>query len=51
VSEVILPSHLLALWFDARLIFNPEDGGDSFLRNVGSYMDYTAPYPRRWQLP
>jgi hypothetical protein len=32
------------------LIFDPEDGGDTFLRNVGSYMDYTALYPRRWQI-
>jgi hypothetical protein len=35
--------------FLARLIFDPEDGGDTFLRNVGSYTDYTALYPRRWQ--
>jgi hypothetical protein len=27
---------------------NPEDGGDTFLRNVGyNSMDYTASYPRR----
>jgi hypothetical protein len=26
----------------AQLILNPEDGGDTFLRNVGSYTDYTA---------
>jgi hypothetical protein len=24
-------------WFLARLIFNPENGGDTFLRNNGSY--------------
>jgi hypothetical protein len=34
----------------ARLIFNFEDRGDKFLSNVGSYMDYTALYTRRWQL-
>jgi hypothetical protein len=33
----------------ARLIFDLEDGGDTFLRNVGSYTDYMALYPRRWQ--
>jgi hypothetical protein len=31
------------------LIFDPEDGGDTFLRNVSSHTDYTALYPRRWQ--
>jgi hypothetical protein len=38
-----------SLWFLARLIFDPEDGGDTFLRSVGSYTDYTALYLRRWQ--
>jgi hypothetical protein len=28
-----------------RLIFYPEDGGDTFLRNVGSHSDYTAYIP------
>jgi hypothetical protein len=32
-------------WFLARLIFDPEDGGNTFLRNVGSYTDYTVLYP------
>jgi hypothetical protein len=36
-------------WFLARLIFCPEDGGDTFLRKVCSHMDYTALYPRRFQ--
>jgi hypothetical protein len=31
------------------VIFDPEDGGDTFLRNVGSFTDYTALYPRIWQ--
>jgi hypothetical protein len=31
-------------WFN-----DPEDGGDTFLRNVGSYTYYTALYSRRWQ--
>jgi hypothetical protein len=34
-------------WFLARGFFYPEDGGDTFLRNVGSHMIYTAPHPRR----
>jgi hypothetical protein len=29
--------------------YNPEDGGDMFLRNVGWHStDYTVLYPRRW---
>jgi hypothetical protein len=28
----------------AWLIFDPEDGGDTFLRNVGSHEDYIAEY-------
>jgi hypothetical protein len=27
--------------------FYPENGGDMFLRNVGSHKIYTAPHPRR----
>jgi hypothetical protein len=39
--------HLLARWF-AELFFDPEDGGDTFLRNAGyNSTDYTASYPRR----
>jgi hypothetical protein len=37
-------------WFLARLIFDPEDWGDTFLRNVSSYTDYTALYPRTWAI-
>jgi hypothetical protein len=29
------------------LIFDTEDEGDTFLRNVGSHTDYAALYPRR----
>jgi hypothetical protein len=29
-------------WFLARGFFNPEDGGDTFLRNVGAHKIYTA---------
>jgi hypothetical protein len=40
--------HLLARWC-AELFFDPEDGGDTFLRKVGyNSTDYTAWYPRRW---
>jgi hypothetical protein len=39
--------HLLARWF-AEIFFDPEDGGDTFLRNVGCNSTvYTASYPRR----
>jgi hypothetical protein len=34
-------------WF-AELFFDPEDGGYTFLRNIGyNSTDYTASYPRR----
>jgi hypothetical protein len=36
----VLPSHLLASWFLARLIFGSEDGFDTFLLIVGSHTDY-----------
>jgi hypothetical protein len=43
----ILLATLLARWF-AEIFFDPEDGGDTFLRNVeNSSTDYTASYPRR----
>jgi hypothetical protein len=41
---------LLARWFLARLILDPEDGDDTFLRNVGSYTDYMKLYCKRRQL-
>jgi hypothetical protein len=31
----------------ARLIFDPDDVGDKFLRNVGSHMDYMMRYQKR----
>jgi hypothetical protein len=34
-------------WFLASGFFYPEDGGDTFLRNVSSYKIYTAPHLRR----
>jgi hypothetical protein len=37
-----LRSHLLERWFLARLILDPEDGCDTFFRNVTSHTDYMA---------
>jgi hypothetical protein len=34
-------------WFLASGFFYPEDGGDTFLRNVGSHKIYMVPHPRR----
>jgi hypothetical protein len=34
--------------FLARLIFDPEEGGDTVLQNVCPHTDYTAIYPRIW---
>jgi hypothetical protein len=34
-------------WFHARRLFYHEDGGDTFLRNVGSHNNYTTPHPRK----
>jgi hypothetical protein len=34
-------------WFFARGFLYTEDGGDTFLRNVGSQKIYMAPHPRR----
>jgi hypothetical protein len=34
-------------WFLVRWFFYPKDGGDTFLRNVGSPKIYTAPHLRR----
>jgi hypothetical protein len=43
VSETTYPP--APRWFLPRLFFDPEDGVDTFLRNVGSPTDYTALYP------
>jgi hypothetical protein len=43
----VLGSHsgcLAAGWFLAWLIFYPEGGDDTFLRNFGSHTDYKALY-------
>jgi hypothetical protein len=31
----------------SSLIFHPDDGSDTFLRNVGSYKSHTVSHPRR----
>jgi hypothetical protein len=36
--------------FLPQLIFDPEDGGDTSIRDVGACMDYTTLYPRMWQI-
>jgi hypothetical protein len=33
----------------ARLIFDPQEGNDTFLRNVASHRNYTALHPRGLQ--
>jgi hypothetical protein len=38
--------HLQGTWFLARGFFCPEDGGDTFVRNVGSHKIYIEPHPR-----
>jgi hypothetical protein len=35
-----------ARWFLARMIFDYDDGGDTFFRNVGSHTDYKALYSK-----
>jgi hypothetical protein len=32
-----------------KLVSDSEDGGDTFLQNVGSHMSYMELHPRRWQ--
>jgi hypothetical protein len=47
IHKFLLATCLLAgsCW----IFFDPEDGGDMFLRNVGCIStDYTASHPRRW---
>jgi hypothetical protein len=39
---------LLLADYSLDLLFNPEDGGSMFLRNVSEHLpDYTASHPRR----
>jgi hypothetical protein len=50
IKILILVAHSAAIcsrWFLAHGFFYPEDGGDTFLRNVSSHKIYTAPYPTR----
>jgi hypothetical protein len=34
-------------WYLTGFLY-PEDGGDTFLRNIGLHNIYTTPHPRRW---
>jgi hypothetical protein len=47
-SRLVVPVHTVSLLADF-LIFSiyPEDGGDTFLRNVGEHHIYTVSHPRR----
>jgi hypothetical protein len=38
---------ICSCWFLALGFFYPEDGGDTFIRNIGSHKNYTAPHPRK----
>jgi hypothetical protein len=47
--KIILLATCLLAGFCWTSFFDPEDGGDTLLRNVGrNSTDYTASYPRRW---
>jgi hypothetical protein len=47
-TPVWVCSHLLTLVHRSRIFsFHPEEGGDTFLRNVCLHNIYTAPHPRR----
>jgi hypothetical protein len=38
-------------WFLTRGFIYPEDGGDTFLQNIGSHKNYMAPHPRKRHSP
>jgi hypothetical protein len=46
LNHIVSSATTCSRWFLARGLFYPEDGGDTFLRNVGSHKIYTAPHPR-----
>jgi hypothetical protein len=48
-ADVSEAAKQLLRWFLVQLIFDLEDGGDTFLRNIGSHTEYTALYPTIWQ--
>jgi hypothetical protein len=47
VSKSVRNRNGYSRWFFARKFVYPEDGGDMFLRNVGSHKIYTVPHLRR----
>jgi hypothetical protein len=49
--QILQSAGTCSRWSLARGFFYPEDGGDTFLRNVGSHKTYTAPHPRRRRSP
>jgi hypothetical protein len=46
-ERVLQTAATCSRWFLAHGFFYPEDGGDTFLRNIGSHKICTAPRPRR----
>jgi hypothetical protein len=50
VSEELQTAAACSRWYLTCRFFYPEDGGDTFLRNVGSHKIYTTPHPRKWIL-
>jgi hypothetical protein len=46
-SCVVSSPATCSLWFLTHRFFYPEDGGNTFLRNVGSHKIYMAPHLRR----
>jgi hypothetical protein len=47
IFRVEKPASEEPVWAGGCRFFYPEDGGNTFIRNVGSHKTYTAPHPRR----
>jgi hypothetical protein len=47
LKSYISITKLMTNLFLARWFFSPDDGGDTYLRNVGSCKSHTASHPRR----
>jgi hypothetical protein len=45
--ESVPIQELTTLLCDQLALVHPEDGGDTILRNVGSYKSHTVSFPRR----
>jgi hypothetical protein len=49
VSTDVSEEHIVSIFRVEHIFFDPEDGGDMFLRNIGWHStDYTVLYPRSW---